>query len=139
MTLYISDPVADGGARAGGDRITLDLDNGAQKTFDHVLLATGYRVDLARLGLLKDLLGAIRCTDGAPILSAGFESSVPRLHFIGASAIASYGPLMRFIAGCRFTAREVTRMIVANRRFSPLSRREKASEGLLANTNTVSL
>ncbi|MGP0093920.1 MAG: NAD(P)-binding domain-containing protein [Xanthobacteraceae bacterium] len=119
--------------QASGGRITLHLDNGAE-TFDHVLLATGYRVDLARLGLLKGLLGAVRCVDGAPMLGAGFESSMPRLHFIGASAIASYGPLMRFIAGCGFTAREVTKLVLAKRGHSALGRRKEASESLLADT-----
>jgi len=69
---------------------------------------------------------------------AVIESLVPRLHFIGASAIASYGPLMRFVAGCRFTAREVTGVVLANRRHAPLSRRERASANLLADTTSGS-
>jgi hypothetical protein len=122
------------GVQIDGGRITLHLDDGAE-TFDHVLLATGYRVDLARLGLLKELLGGIRCADGAPVLSPGFESSMPRLHFIGASAIASYGPLMRFIAGCPFTAREVTKMVLAKRGRSPSISRQRRS--LLADTSVA--
>src|SRR5579863_3929306 len=39
------------GARALGDRIALDLDAG-ERVFDRVLLGTGYRVDIARLGVL---------------------------------------------------------------------------------------
>jgi hypothetical protein len=38
---------------------------------------------------------------------------VPGLHFIGAAAVSSLGPLMRFIAGTGFAARQVTRAIAA--------------------------
>jgi cation diffusion facilitator CzcD-associated flavoprotein CzcO len=96
------------GARAVSDRILLDLDNGA-KTFDHVVLGTGYRTDLSRLGILSpQLLEKIDCADGAPLLRSRFESSVPKLHFVGSYAVKSYGPLMRFIAGAPFAARSLT-------------------------------
>jgi cation diffusion facilitator CzcD-associated flavoprotein CzcO len=81
-------------------------------TFDHVLLGTGYRIDIAKLGLFApDVLAAIARRDGLPILSAGLESSIPGLHFVGASAVGSYGPLMRFTAGTPYAARNVTRFI----------------------------
>src|SRR5882724_226491 len=38
-------------ASTRGDTIVLDLDNGS-RDFDHVLLGTGYRIDVAKLGLL---------------------------------------------------------------------------------------
>jgi hypothetical protein len=31
------------------------------------------------------------------------------LHFVGAAAVASFGPLLRFISGAGFAARRVTR------------------------------
>ena len=97
------------GARALSDRVVLDFDNGA-KTYNHVLLGTGYRVDIARLGLLSSpLLDKIACAQGSPLLRAGFESSVPKLHFVGSYAVRSFGPLLRFIAGAPFAARAVTK------------------------------
>ncbi len=105
------------GAVPTGERITLMLDHGTA-VFDHVLLGTGYRIDIAKLGILgPDLLPKIACRDGAPKLRAGFESSVPGLHFVGASAVASYGPLMRFIAGTAFAARELTEGLLEQRRY----------------------
>jgi cation diffusion facilitator CzcD-associated flavoprotein CzcO len=96
------------GARALSDGVALDLDDGT-KVFDHVLLGTGYRVDLARLGLLSPrLLREISCVQGSPLLNSGFESSVPNLHFAGSYAVKSFGPLLRFIAGAPFAARTVT-------------------------------
>lgn len=96
------------GARVGGGGIALDLDDGAQ-TFDHVLLGTGYRVDISRLGMLApQLLDAIARVDGSPRLRRGFESSVPKLHFVGSYAVKSFGPILRFIAGAPYAARGVT-------------------------------
>ncbi len=100
-------------ARADSGRVTLDLDNG-KRSFDHILLGTGYRVDIARLGILpRELLDKIARAGGSPILGAGFVSSVPGLHFVGSYAVRSYGPLLRFIAGAPFTARAVTRAALA--------------------------
>jgi hypothetical protein len=105
-------------AVAIGERIALTLDRGTA-VFDHVLLGTGYRIDIAKPGILgPDLLRKIACRDGAPRLRAGFESSVPGLHFVGASAVASYGPLMRFIAGTAFAAPELTESLLEHRRYA---------------------
>jgi pyridine nucleotide-disulfide oxidoreductase len=103
-------------ARTQGERIELKLDNGASSLADHVLLATGYRVDIANLGILGiPLLDRIDRVEGHPLLSAGFESSVPGLHFTGSSAIKSFGPLMRFIAGAGYAARAVVAAALAGR------------------------
>ena len=96
-------------AQVEGDRIALQLDNG-RRTFDHVLLATGYRIDISKLGFLPAaLLGGMRMRGGSPALSAGFESSVRGLHFVGSSAVASFGALMRFVAGAGYAGQAVAR------------------------------
>jgi FAD-dependent urate hydroxylase len=96
------------GARAVGDRIALDLDNAAT-TFDHVLLGTGYRIDISHLGILAPQLHErIARAEGSPLLGPGLESSVPKLHFVGCYAVKSFGPLLRFIAGAPYAARAVT-------------------------------
>jgi FAD-dependent urate hydroxylase len=103
------------GAHTNGKRIMLDLDTGSRE-FDHIMLATGYKIDVARLGLLGDeVLGALATDHGSPILSAGYESSVRGLHFIGSSAVRSYGPLLRFVWGARYAARCVTKHLLARR------------------------
>lgn len=103
------------GVRAVAGGVAIDLDTGP-KTFDHVVLGTGYRIDLTRLGILApQLLEKIDCADGSPLLRAGFESSVRRLHFVGSYAVRSYGPLLRFIAGAPFAARGVAKTARAGR------------------------
>ncbi len=102
-----------------GERVAVEFGRGSA-VFDHVVLATGYRIDIANYAILDDLMSAIACRQGSPLLSPGFESSVPGLFFVGASASWSLGPLMRFIAGTAFAARQVTRAIAAGPQFSPL-------------------
>jgi cation diffusion facilitator CzcD-associated flavoprotein CzcO len=102
--------------------IVLDFDDGS-RAYDHVLLGTGYQVDISRLGIWSpDLATEIACNNGSPILGAGFESSVPGLHFVGATAVQSYGPLMRFIAGSGPAARAVVRAVVGRRKARSLAR-----------------
>jgi cation diffusion facilitator CzcD-associated flavoprotein CzcO len=95
-------------ARKVNDGVSLTLDN-ATKHFDHVLLATGYRVDVGKMRMLEPRLREkIARHGGLPVLNGEFESSVRGLHFVGAAAVASFGPLLRFIAGAGFVARRVT-------------------------------
>jgi cation diffusion facilitator CzcD-associated flavoprotein CzcO len=103
------------GAQVRGNTVELRLDEGLHE-YDHVLLATGYKIDIAKLRILApELLQRIARTDGSPVLARGFESTVPRLHFVGASSVSSFGPLMRFIAGAGYAARSVTRAARASR------------------------
>jgi hypothetical protein len=103
------------GAEHQAGRVTLRFDDGTAAVTDHVLLATGYRIDIEKLGILDgDLLRRVATTGGSPMLSAGFETSVDGLHFAGSSAVASFGPLMRFIAGAGYAARCITRSVLAH-------------------------
>jgi hypothetical protein len=96
------------------DQLELTPDYGRRRRVDHVLLATGYRVDVSRYEFIApQLLGAIGAINGYPRLNSRFECSVPGLHFMGAPAAWSFGPLMKFVAGVEFAAKTVTRGIVA--------------------------
>jgi thioredoxin reductase len=76
--------------------------------FDHVIGATGYRVDLSRIPFIDaDLLRQVHSIQGTPVLSRQFESSVPGLFIIGAAAANSFGPLLRFAYGAKFAAKRV--------------------------------
>jgi cation diffusion facilitator CzcD-associated flavoprotein CzcO len=96
------------GAESVNGHVDLRLDDGSRREVDHVLLATGYRIDLAEYRFLaRDLVGAIDDVDGYPRLSKSFETSVPGLYMVGAPAAWSMGPLMRFVAGADFAASSV--------------------------------
>jgi hypothetical protein len=97
--------------------LALLLDDGSKRCVDHVVLGTGYKVNISKYEFLPpDLTQAIEQFDGFPRLSRGFRSSVPGLHFIGATSARSFGPLLNFVAGTEFASRELTANIARNGR-----------------------
>ena len=101
-----ADCCEDGGVRL---RLTGDAST-SEIVVDHVLAATGYRPDLARVPFLDpSLLAEVATYRGTPVLDRAFESSVRRLHFVGYAAATSLGPLMRFVFGTEFASRRLAR------------------------------
>ncbi|MFF3643529.1 NAD(P)-binding domain-containing protein [Streptomyces sp. NPDC002564] len=103
-------------ARGGAVSLRTTTPDGRTQTVesDHVLAATGYRVHLEALDFLSPELRAdlIR-VGGYPVLDKGFSSSVPGLHFTGPSAVAAFGPAMRFVSGTRFAGPRLTKSVAA--------------------------
>ncbi len=94
-------------AKLGGERVTRHV--------DHVIAATGYRLDIGRLGYLDEgLLNALQLTQQTPRLSAHFESSIAGLYFVGTTAAYEFGPLLRFVCGADFAARRVAAAVAAS-------------------------
>jgi hypothetical protein len=89
---------------------------------DHVIFATGYKIDVGRLGFLGPMLSRhIRLVEQAPQLSAHYECSVPGLHFIGPAAANSFGPVCRFVHGTYHPAQQLARYLSGvSKRFQPL-------------------
>jgi FAD-dependent urate hydroxylase len=97
---------------AGG--LVAVLSDHARVRADHVILATGYRVDVTKLTMIHpSLLAHIGTDGGVPILNHWFESTVPALYFVGMTALRAFGPLYRFVAGCPAAARRVAGAISA--------------------------
>jgi cation diffusion facilitator CzcD-associated flavoprotein CzcO len=85
--------------------VQLRLDDGTERCVEHVLLGTGYKVDISRYSFLSpELLQDVEMFDGFPKLDKGLCSSVPGLHFAGAPAARTFGPLLYFVAGTRFAS-----------------------------------
>ncbi|MET7745973.1 FAD-dependent oxidoreductase [Streptomyces sp. NPDC005385] len=106
------------GATADADTVLLELagPTGAPETVvvDHVLAATGYRLDLDAVPFLTSTLRtAVACVPGskAPDLNGAFESSVPGLYFTGSLAAPMFGPMMRFVAGTQYAATRIARRV----------------------------
>ena len=99
-------------ATRDGSRVQLQLSDGTRQTVDHVLLGTGFQIDLARYPFWgPQLAQSIDCLRGYPRLTPNFETSVPGLHVVGAPAAPTFGPLMRFVAGSGFAGRTVARAL----------------------------
>jgi FAD-dependent urate hydroxylase len=89
--------------------------DGSIQDADHVLFGTGYRVDIARYPFLApELLAQIQRVGGYPLLGPGLESSVRGLHFLGAPAAWSFGPIMRFVSGGWYAARVLTQVVTSS-------------------------
>jgi thioredoxin reductase len=123
-------------AKVQNGRLSLRLTDskGTQKTLvtDHIIAATGYIVDLRRLNFMEsDLQSGVEAVEHTPVLSSNFESSVPGLYFVGASAANTFGPLLRFAFGARFTARKLSRHLAKS------AARKAASDRLRANVEVM--
>jgi hypothetical protein len=82
---------------------------------DHVVAATGYRVDLRALGFLAPETRAVLASvGGAPRLDATLQSSARGLYFTGLPAAATFGPVLRFVCGTEFAAPRVARAVAAS-------------------------
>jgi thioredoxin reductase len=89
---------------------------------EHIIAATGYKVDLERLKFLSpDIRSRVRTVKGSPVLSSSFESSVPGIYFVGIAAANSFGPVMRFAFGAGFAARRLTQTMAKALAQSPAS------------------
>jgi pyruvate/2-oxoglutarate dehydrogenase complex dihydrolipoamide dehydrogenase (E3) component len=107
------------GAEVVGNRVRLKLatDGGRYShtiEADHVIAATGYRPKLDRLTFIQPRLRAsISMAVNTPILSSHFQSSMAGLYFVGPIAANSFGPMMRFAFGAKYTAHRLSRHLAA--------------------------
>jgi hypothetical protein len=98
----------------GNGQVVVTFGDRSVSKVDHVLLGTGYRVDVRKYPFLApELVDELELAGGYPVLRPGFESSVDSLHFLGAPAAWSFGPLMRFVAGTGFASSALARTIRA--------------------------
>lgn len=102
-------------AEPDGLGVRVRLDDGSSVTADHVVYGTGYQVDVTRYPFLApELTAAVDRVGGYPVLQRGLESSVRRLHFVGAPAAWSFGPIMRFVSGGWYASRAVVRAVLGD-------------------------
>jgi thioredoxin reductase len=104
------------GAEVQNGKVTIHLraTDGSNRDIvaEHIIAATGYKVNLERLKFLNpEIRSKVKTVDGAPVLSSSFESSLPGLYFVGVAAANSFGPVMRFAFGAGFAARTLTRAL----------------------------
>ena len=98
---------------------------------DHVIAATGYRVDVGNLEFLEDdVRDHVKIVERTPVLSSYFESSLPGLYFVGPVAANSFGPVMRFAVGAGFAARRITKHLTATSVRAVAIRRSGCYEGI---------
>jgi hypothetical protein len=110
VVIKLSRPVIRAHELGGRLQLTIVGSDGSREQLDcdHVIAATGYRVDLRKLEFLSEgLLSELRMLDHSPLLTADFESSAPGLYFAGLPAARTFGPALRFIQGAVHPARRI--------------------------------
>ena len=108
--------VASARARDGQARLTVTTPSGSSRELlaDHVIAATGYRADVARMEFLGDQIRRqVQTVAGTPAVGRDYQSSVPGLYFIGPAVAPTFGPVMRFVFGSRHAATVVSRQLAA--------------------------
>jgi cation diffusion facilitator CzcD-associated flavoprotein CzcO len=100
-----------------GEKVKVRFDDGSERIVDHVMLGTGYRIDVTKYSFLApELIQSISRSNGFPKLRAGLETSIPGLHILGAPGVWSFGPVMQFVSGTTYASRTLTRHLANNRK-----------------------
>ena len=129
VPLVLGHTVESADAQNGKARLRLrGLDGSTREILtEHVIAATGYKVNVERLAFLDSgIRSRLKCVNGTPILSSNFESSVPGLYFVGIAAANSFGPVMRFAFGAGFAAKRLTQTVSRSLARNPASVRSSS-------------
>lgn len=95
--------------------LVIVLSNGETIVVDEIVLATGYKVDLARLPIFApDLRACIDMRNGFPVLDDHFETSVPGLFITSMPAMQDFGPFFGFTISVRTSARLICERLSLN-------------------------
>jgi cation diffusion facilitator CzcD-associated flavoprotein CzcO len=95
---------------AGAEReLEVGLDNGETLAVDHVILATGYKVDIGRVPFLNrgNILARLAVSDGHPELDDRFQTNVPGLFITSMPATRDFGPFLAFTVSARASAKVI--------------------------------
>jgi len=87
--------------------LTAALSNGRTLNVDQVVLATGYKVDIAQLPFLAagNLLRWLQTRNGFPILDDHFETCIPGFFVTSMPAMQDFGPFFGFTISVRTSAK----------------------------------
>jgi thioredoxin reductase len=90
--------------------VAITLDTGGREdriVVDHIVLATGYRVDMVQVPLLAqgNLLERLETRNGFPVLDERFQSNVPGLFITSMPATQDFGPFLAFTVSVGASAR----------------------------------
>jgi cation diffusion facilitator CzcD-associated flavoprotein CzcO len=90
---------------SSGGALQVDLDNGQMRAVDHVIFATGYKVDMARVPFLSQRLrDGMKTEDGFPVLDAAMQTTLPGLYVTSLPATRAFGLFFGFTSAVRASA-----------------------------------
>ena len=74
---------------------------------DHIILATGYRVDIAQVPFLArgNVLTRLKTRNGFPVLDKNLQTNIPGLFITSMPAVQDFGPFFAFTISVRTSAK----------------------------------
>ena len=94
--------------------LNVELSNGGTITCDQIILATGYKVDIARLPILAagNILDQLETRNGFPVLDDHFQTSINGLFITSMPATQDFGPFFAFTISVRVSAKLICAAVV---------------------------
>ena len=87
--------------------LQITLSDNTSLLIDHIILATGYKVETAHLPLIANgnMANELKTKNGFPELDVSFQTSIPNLYITGFPAAQDFGPFFGFTAAARSSAK----------------------------------
>jgi cation diffusion facilitator CzcD-associated flavoprotein CzcO len=101
---------------APGGELIAQLDNGERLAVDHIILATGYKVNIGQVPFLAagNLADALATRNGFPALDQRFQTNLPGLYITSMAANQDFGPFFAFTISARTSATLIGAAIAAD-------------------------
>lgn len=95
--------------------LLVTMSNGQEIRCDQIVLATGYKVDIARLPVLSagKILDQLETRNGFPVLDDQFQTSVPGLFITSMPAVQDFGPFFGFTIAVRVSAKLICAAVIS--------------------------
>jgi cation diffusion facilitator CzcD-associated flavoprotein CzcO len=96
-------------------KLRVRLDGGDRLSVDHIILATGYKVNIEQVPLLArgNLLLELRTKNGYPLLDEHLQTNVPGLFITSMPATQDFGPFFAFTVSVRTSAKLIGQALQA--------------------------
>jgi hypothetical protein len=96
----------------GGD-VAVKVDNGQTLLVDHLILATGFEVQIQRVPFLGqgNILPKLDIKNGFPLLDERFRTNLPGLFITSMAATQNFGPFFAFTLAARTSAKLIGQAI----------------------------
>jgi cation diffusion facilitator CzcD-associated flavoprotein CzcO len=96
--------------------LAVTLNNGHEIIVDHIILATGYKVNISQVPFIADGNTALTLSthNGFPVLDAHFQANLPGLFITSMPASQDFGPFFGFTISVRTAARLIGKELIKN-------------------------
>ncbi|MGB7291106.1 MAG: NAD(P)-binding domain-containing protein [Thermodesulfobacteriota bacterium] len=93
--------------------LEVKLDVGERLTVDHIILATGYKVNMENVPFLAagNVLSKLEIQEGSPVLDENFQSNIPGLFITSMAATRDFGNFFAFTVSAVASAKIIGKAI----------------------------